>query len=285
MTRTPPSRTLARTLLRLVLVGFVLYAGFVALLYVGQRGLVFPAPQGVASAAEAGLEGFADVVIETEDGERLRAFFRAPEPGRVLTIYFHGNAGSKIQRAPRGRVLAEDGRGVLLLAYRGYSGSTGRPSEAGLLEDGRAAYRFARAHAEPDRIVLYGESLGTGVAVPLAAEVPVAGVILDAPFTAAVDLARRAYPFVPVDLLMRDPFRSIDRIGEIEAPILILHGTADPVTPFAHAERLYAAAPEPKRLVVLEGEGHIRNFENGGLPEIRALLDAIETGASPFGGS
>lgn len=285
MTRTPPSRTRARTLLRVALVGFVLYAGFVALLYFGQRGLVFPAPQGVASAAEAGLDGFADVVIETEDAERLRAFFRAPEPGRVLTIYFHGNAGSKIQRAPRGRVLAEDGRGVLLLAYRGYSGSTGRPSEAGLLEDGRAAYRFARAHAEPDRIVLYGESLGTGVAVPLAAEVPVAGVILDAPFTAAVDLARRAYPFVPVDLLMRDPFRSIDRIGEIEAPILILHGTADPVTPFAHAERLYAAAPEPKRLVVLEGEGHIRNFENGGLPEIRALLDAIEAGTSPFGGS
>lgn len=281
MARAAGSR-LARALLGLAIAGGLAYAGFVGLLFIGQRGMVFPAPQGVASAAEAGLVGFQDVVIETQDGERLRAFFRPPEPGRVLVVYFHGNGGSKIQRAPRGRVLAEGGRGVLLLAYRGYSGSTGSPSEAGLIEDARAAWRFAREHAEPDRIVLYGESLGTGVAVPLAAEVPVAGVILDAPFTAAVDLARRVYPFVPVDLLMRDPFRSIDRIAEVDAPVLILHGTADIVTPFAHGELMYAAARQPKRFVVLDGEGHIRNFENGGLPAILGLLDAIEAGTEPF---
>ena len=261
----------------LVLVAGV-YAALVGALYVYQRALQYPAPQGVASAAEAGLSDFADVTIETADGERLTAYFRPPDDGRVLTIYFHGNAGSIRQRAPRAAALAEGGRGVLIVSYRGYSGSTGAPTEAGLLEDARAAYAFARAHAPAARIVLYGESLGTGVAVALAAEVEAGAIVLDAAFTSAADVARTRYPFVPIGVLMHDQFDSAARIAAVEEPVLLMHGTADPVTPFAQGRALYDAAGEPKRFVAFEGEGHTRLLENGGLSEVRALLDAVEEG-------
>lgn len=267
-----------RRLVRALALAAGVYAALVGALYVYQRALQYPAPQSVASAAEAGLPGFADLVLEAEDGARLRAYYRPPEPGRALVIYFHGNAGSISQRAPRAAALAEGGRGVLITSYRGYSGSTGSPTEDGLIADARAAYRVAREHAPADRIVLYGESLGTGVAVALASEVDVGAVVLDAAFTSAADVARVRYPFVPVGLLMHDQFDSAARIGGVEEPVLLMHGTADPITPFAQGRALYEAAREPKRFVGFDGEGHTRLLENGGLAEVRALLDAVEEG-------
>ncbi|WP_169728798.1 alpha/beta hydrolase [Salinarimonas rosea] len=268
---------LKRLVRALVLVAGV-YAALVAALYLYQRPLQYPAPQGVATAAEAGAEGFADVVLETADGERIRAYFRPPEPGRTLVVYFHGNAGSIRQRAPRAAALAEGGRGVLITSYRGYSGSTGSPTEEGLVADGRAALAFAREHAPAQRIVLYGESLGTGVAVALAAQTDVGAVVLDAPFTSAADVARMRYPFVPIGLLMHDQFDSAARIAAVEAPLLVMHGTADAITPFAQGRALYEAAGEPKRFVAFDGEGHTGLLENGGLAAVRALLDAVEEG-------
>ncbi|GGK22815.1 alpha/beta hydrolase [Salinarimonas ramus] len=254
------------------------YLAFVGVLFVAQRSLLYPAPDNVASAAEAGLAGFEDVTLETADDERIRAYFRPPEPGRALVVYFHGNAGSIRQRAPRAAALAEGGRGVLITSYRGYSGSTGSPTEEGLIEDARAAYAFASRHAPAERIVLYGESLGTGVAVALATEVEAGAVVLDAPFTSAADVARLRYPFVPVGLLMRDQFDSAARIGAVDEPLLVMHGTQDRVTPFAQGRALYEAAGEPKRFRGFEAEGHTRLLENGGLAEVRALLDAVEAG-------
>lgn len=268
---------LARLARALVLAGGV-YVAFVGVLYATQRGLQYPAPQGVATAAEAGLSGFSDVTLETDDGERLTAYFRPPEPGRALVVYFHGNAGSISQRAPRAAALADGGRGVLITSYRGYSGSTGSPTEEGLIADARAAYAFAREHAPAERIVLYGESLGTGVAVALAAEAEIGAVVLDAPFTSAADVARTRYPFVPIGLLMHDQFDSAARIRAVEEPVLLMHGTADPVTPFDQGRALYEVASEPKRFVAFDGEGHTRLLENGGLAEVRALLDAVEEG-------
>jgi pimeloyl-ACP methyl ester carboxylesterase len=131
-------------------------------------------------------------------------------------------------------------------------------------------------HVAPERIVLYGESLGSGVAVRLAAERPVAGVILDAPYPSTVDIARIAYWFVPVDWLMRDQFRSIDIIGQIKAPLLMLHGERDGVIPIALGERLFTAAPEPKRFVRLPGVDHVSVLERGGIGSVRAFLEEAE---------
>lgn len=144
----------------------------------------------------------------------------------------------------------------MALSYRGYMGSSGRPSEDGVVCDAEAALRFAAARYPSSPVVLWGHSLGTGVAVAVAARHPIAGVILEAPFSAIVDVAAMRFPIVPVRLLMLDQFRSDRRIAAVKAPLLILHGEADGVIPIAQAERLFKSANDPKRFVRLPG-GHI----------------------------
>src|SRR3712207_5186353 len=133
---------------------------FVALLYLMERTFLYPASSQRTTAAEAGLAGFQDLTIATADAERLVAWWRPPEPGRAVLLYFHGNGGSLWNRRERARRLVEDGRGLLMVSYRGYSGSTGTPTESGMREDARAAYAWVTGRVEPERVVLYGESLG-----------------------------------------------------------------------------------------------------------------------------
>jgi hypothetical protein len=166
-----------------------------------------------------------------------------------VVLYLHGNGGALVHRAERFRALTSRGFGLLAIDYRGYGGSSGSPSEAGMGVDAETAYVFAAARYATNEIAVWGESLGTGVAVALAAERPVGHVVLEAPFTSAVDIAARHYPFVPVRLLMKDQFRSDARIGAIAAPLLILHGARDSVVPIEFGERLFALAREPKRFI------------------------------------
>lgn len=270
------SPDLMLTLARLVGIALVVYAALVGLLLVFERSLLYPASSLRTTAAEAGLEGFQDIDLTTDDGERLVAWWKPPEPGRAVVLYLHGNGGSLWNRRDRARLLSGDGRGLLLFSYRGYSGSTGSPTEAGLHADARAAYAFVAQRYEPERIVLYGESLGSGVAVRLAVERPVGGLILDAAYPSTADVAKLMYWFVPVELLMRDQFRSIDLIHKVKAPILFLHGDRDGIVPIRLAERLYEAAPEPKRFVRLPGVDHVSVLEQGGLAPVRAFLSEIE---------
>jgi hypothetical protein len=268
---------MARFLRSLAVILVTLYALAVGALFFAQRSLLYPGSGQVTNAAQAGLAGIVeDVVLATPDGERLVAWWKPPEIGRAVVIYFHGNGGSLWNRRDRARALAATGRGLLMVSYRGYSGSTGTPSEEGLRIDARTAYDFVAKPYEPSRIVLYGESLGTGVAVRLAAEREVGGLILDAPYTSTAAVAAARFPFVPVSLLMRDQYRSAEIIGNVKAPILIMHGTADRVIPFAFGEELHAAAPEPKRFVRFEGQGHTTLLEQGGLAEVDAFLKPIE---------
>ncbi|WP_174873159.1 alpha/beta hydrolase [Enterovirga aerilata] len=266
---------LLRILAWTVAFGILAYVAVLALIYTQQRRLLFPASGLRVPAAQAGLPDVQDVVIVTRDGERLVGWWKPPEPGRALVLYFHGNGGSLLNRRDRVRLLTQDGRGILIVSYRGYSGSTGAPSEEGLREDARAARDWLSSYA-PQRIVLYGESLGTGVAVRLATEREVGGVILDAPYTSTADIARGMFWYLPVALLMRDQFRSIDRIGDIKVPLLVMHGEADAVIPIALSELLHAAANEPKRYLRLPGVGHETILESGGIDAVRSFLAEIE---------
>lgn len=265
-----------RFVLSLAIACLALYAALVGALYAGQRSLLYPRGTQRTTAAEAGLPGFADLTLDTADGERIVAWWKPPEAGRAAVLYFHGNGGSLLNRRDRARLLAADGRGLLLVSYRGYSGSTGSPTEAGLRADARAAYHWLAERVSPKLVVLYGESLGSSVAVHLAAERPVGGVILDAPFTSVADVARLHYWYAPIDLLLRDQHRSADVIGAMGAPLLVLHGDRDGIVPIALGERLFAAAPEPKRFVRLPGGDHVSNLEGGGLDAVRAFLAEVE---------
>lgn len=264
----------------LIVTALIAYGAMVAFLYGRQSALLYPASGERATAQEAGLSGFEDVALTTPDGERIVGWYKAPEPGKALMLYFHGNGGSLWNRRFRAKLLTEDGRGLLLVSYRGYSGSTGTPSETGLRSDARTAYDWLALRYPASRIVLYGESLGSGVAVRLATERRVAGIILDAPFTSTADVAGHHFWYLPV-WLMRDQYRSVDLVKDLTVPLLVLHGERDGVVPIGLGERLFGAAPEPKRFVRIAGGDHVSNLETGGLEAVRAFLADIEAKAAP----
>jgi uncharacterized protein len=231
------------------------YLGVVALLYFMQRALMYFPDRERMSPAAAGLPGAEEILLDTADGERVIAWHLPPQGDRPVVLYLHGNGGALSHRAQRFRALTADGTGLVAIDYRGFGGSSGQPTESGLLIDAATAYGFAAARYPSARIAVWGESLGTGVAVGLAAERPVGRLVLEAPFTSAVDLAARRYPFVPVRWLMKDQYRSDLHIASVAAPLLILHGARDPIVPIAYGERLFGLAREPKRFVrFAEGE-------------------------------
>lgn len=260
------------TLLKILIGAFVIFGGFVALMYMAQRSLMYFPERTRTLPAEAGLPNAEEVVLDSTEGARVIVWHVPARGDKPVVVYFHGNAGSLRLRAARFRALTDDGTGLVALSYRGYAGSTGSPSETGLIADAEAAYRFAAAHYPAERIALWGESLGTGVAVAIASEHEVGRVILDAPFTSAVDVASLVYWFLPVQFLMKDPFRSDRRITKIKVPLLILHGERDRVVPIALGERLYALANEPKRFVRFPAGGHTDLDSYGALAAVRAFL-------------
>ena len=264
------------TVMKWLLIAAVLgYGGLLALMYLFQRALIyFPDPKRTPPA-EAGLPQADEISLLSSDGEKLIAWYVAPRDGKPVVIYFQGNAGASNLRAERFKWLTADGTGLLALSYRGYGGSSGKPSEAGLIRDARAAYDFARAHSPANRIVLFGESLGTAVATALAAEREIAGLILDAPFTSAADVGAAAYPFAPVRWLIKDTWRSDRRIGRVKAPILVLHGEQDTIVPIRFGERLFALAPEPKRMVRFAAGGHVDLDDHGAVPAVKRFLSEI----------
>jgi fermentation-respiration switch protein FrsA (DUF1100 family) len=256
-----------RTAIWISIIVVGIYAGLVVALYFGQRSLMyFPTTQRTAPA-DAGLPQAEEVVLETSDGEKVIAWHVPPKSGKPIVIFFHGNGDFLAGRAARFRELAAAGVGVLALSFRGYAGSTGQPTEEGLHRDAMAAYDFAAARYAPDRIVLWGFSLGSGVAVALAAKRPIGKLVLEAPYTSTADVAASIYPFVPVRLLMKDQFHSDERIQAVKAPILFLQGERDQAIPISIGERLFAMAPEPKRFVRFP-QGHHEDLENYGVVSV-----------------
>jgi fermentation-respiration switch protein FrsA (DUF1100 family) len=219
--------------------------------------LYFPTRTVAHTPVAAGLE-FRDVALATEDGERLHGWWimgSRPQAGHALLC--HGNAGNVADRVPHAALLAAARLDVLLFDYRGYGRSSGRPSEAGSYRDARAAHRalLEQPGVDPSRVLYIGESLGGAIALALALERPPAGLILQSTFTSVRDLARLHYPFVP-ERLVPDAYPSLARISALPSPLLILHGDRDELVPLSHGERLFDAAPEPKRLHVVARAGH-----------------------------
>lgn len=237
-------------------------------LYFGQRALLYRPPDTIArTPAGEGFPEASTIRIKTSDGEQLVAWFAPPRDGKPIVLFFHGNAEVLAWRVERFKRLTQDGIGLLAVSFRGYAGSTGSPSEAGLVADGEAAYAFAAARYAAGRIAVWGYSLGSGVAVQLAARHPAAKLVLEAPYTSTADIAAARYPFMPVRWLMLDQFQSIEHIKDVHAPLLVLHGTEDHVVPIVLGERLFAAANEPKRFVRFPGAGHV-NLDRYGATEI-----------------
>ena len=243
--------------LRIIVIAAAVYGAIVGLTYIVQRQLQYFPDRRMYSPREGGVPEMSIVRFPAADGLQLISWYHAPVSDLPTVIYFHGNAGNIAARGAVVRPWIETGYGVLLVGYRGYGGGDGRPTEEGLYADGRGAIAYVLSRGVPARrIVLYGESLGTGVAVKMAVEHKVGAVILEAPFTSAVEVGARAYPILPVRWLMKDRYESLGRIADIDAPLLIIHGEADPIIPVSHGREMLAAAREPKRGVFIANAGH-----------------------------
>ncbi len=266
-------------MLKLLLIIAGLYLLLLGAMYFGQRRLLyFPDPVRI-SPATVGLADVAERIIETPDGEKLVAWHGKARPGQPTLLYFHGNGGGLSVRANRFRQHLDRGRGVFMLAYRGYSGSTGAPSEAANVADARLAHAaLVGQGVHPRDIILYGESLGTGVAVQVAGGKPAAGLILESPFTSIVDRAVELYPWLPVRQLVKDRYDSQRHIPQLRLPLLILHGAADTVVPVRMGRRLFVLAKEPKQLVVLPGAEHNDLDRHGAFAAIDSWIDRLRAG-------
>lgn len=252
----------------MILLAILAYAGAGAWLFANERSLIFhPAGREVHAPADSLALDVEPVTFRAADSTRLSAWV-IPAAGHDAAapwmIICHGNYGNIGYggRTPFYAGMRDLGVNLLAFDYRGFGASEGEPSEAGVYADARAAYDWLRTarHVPPERIVIFGHSLGSGVATELASRVPAAGLIVEGAFTSVPDRGQELYPYMPVKLIARNRFASIERVGAIRMPKLFLHATDDEVIPIAHGRALFAAASEPKRFVELTG-GHERAYE------------------------
>jgi fermentation-respiration switch protein FrsA (DUF1100 family) len=257
-----------RLLLQLLLLPVVLYAVVCLLVLVFQDRLVW-FPDRARPVLPRG-DDVEELELVTTDGVRLVAWLLEARAPRGWLLFCHGNAGNVESRVPVGRTLRDLGWSVLLLDYRGYGASAGRPSEEGTVLDAEAAFDALVAR-RPDPVALFGESLGVGVALELARRRPVAALVLESGFTSIPDMGASAYPWLPARWLARIRYDNLAKIGTTRAPILLVHSPHDEIVPFAHAERLRAAAPPGTELLATRG-GH----NDGGFLLDPAFVRAVE---------
>jgi uncharacterized protein len=239
----------------------ILVLAFLVFVWAFQRRMMYFPFADVPPPAEVGLGAAQPVTFSTADGVTLHGWFvpSGQSPSRGTILVFNGNAGNRSYRAPLAHALQSLGFNVLLFDYRGFGGNGGTPTEDGLKADARAALDYVRGRADVDaaRLAYFGESLGTGVAVSLAAEHAPSALILRSPFTSMTDVGRLHYPLLPVRWLLRDRYASIEAIARVSCPVLVIAGDRDGIIPVEQSRRLYEAVPgSAKTLLIVRGADH-----------------------------
>jgi fermentation-respiration switch protein FrsA (DUF1100 family) len=216
---------------------------------------------GIEPPGAYGLVDFTSLSIKTSDNVHIQAWYKEAKRGYPTIIYFHGNAGNLAHRTQYFSLLRDAGFGILGIDYRGYGASEGEPSEEGFYNDGRAAIAYAQKElALPaNKIIIYGESIGSGVAVQMASEHKLAALILQAPFLSMTSAASYHYPWLPVNLLLKDRFDSVSKIANVHSPLLLLHGENDGIVPVTDGKELFIQANQPKKSIYFPETGH-NNF-------------------------
>ncbi len=250
-----------------------LYLALALYLYLQQRSFLYFPDGRRPVAADAGIPGLRDVQLTTRDGLHLLAWYVPPAPGRPVILYFHGNGGNVADRAARMAMFVAADYGVLMPEYRGYGGNPGSPSEQALIADAEVALAFLHGEALDDAaITVYGESLGTGVAITVTGNRLIQALVLDAPYTSIAAIAAKRFFYFPVRWMLKDHFDSLWRIGDVRAPLLVIQGARDGVIPPALGKALFAKAYEPKEIWTNPDGNHSDLLERGG---IEVVLDFL----------
>ncbi len=245
-----------------VVIGILAYTVAVLGMYVLQRKLQYVAENKGLTPESVGVVGATVETLITPDGEKIIVWYAPAAKDKPTILYFHGNAGEIGDRPLRFNYYHSRGFGVAYVSYRGYGGSTGQPTEQGLITDANTAYDWLMAKGiAPRTIALLGESLGSGIAIQIAAQKQVGAVALNAPYTSTADVAARIYWWLPVRALMKDQYKSINFVSQVKAPLLVVHGDLDILIPLEFGKKLFAAANEPKEMEIIRGFGHEAMFE------------------------
>ncbi len=263
-------------ILRILFYIFIGYAGLVAFIVLCQNFLIYY--PGTAKPNIAKAPWAKEMVVATKDGLTLNGWWAPPKDDQASVIlYFHGNAASIENREPRGAFYHKNGIGLLFAEYRGYGGNAGKPSEEGLYKDGRAymEWLLKDRKIDPSRIVIYGESLGTGVATQIATEYKARAVVLETPFLSVLSMAKYRMPFIPfLEFFLRDHYRSDLKINTFDAPVLVGVAGKDFTVPGKFAEELYALRLKDKQIVRYEHAGHTQLYEYGFGDDVLKFLDS-----------
>ena len=265
-----------KNLLQLVLIIFFLYFLVLVFLYFYQRNLLYHPNENNYSEDKI-LVDIKKVKILTSDNIELVGWYHEKNLKSYKTlIYFHGNAGSLENRIHKLNHFQDMNINFLIIAWRGFSGNNGKPSEKGLYLDGNSAINWLIKKGVAEKnLILYGESLGTGVATHLAQNRNFGGVILETPFTSMVDAAKIFYPYIPVNLLLKDKFENYKKVRNINSPILIMHGEKDQIVPFSMGKKIYEIANEPKYSFFTKYDNHMMVYNESLVLALKSFLKSL----------
>ena len=256
---------------------FLVYFLVLVYLYFFQRNLMYHPNENNYSNDELKVN-VEKIKVITKDGIDLLGWYHEKNLKEFKTLlFFHGNAGSLENRIHKLNRFGEMKINFLIIAWRGFSGNKGKPSEKGLYEDGQSAIQWLLEKGLNEKdIIIYGESLGTGIATHLSQNKDFAGVILETPFTSMVDAAKTFYPYIPVNLLLKDKFKNEDKVKNINSPILIMHGEADQIVPFAMGKRIFEVANEPKFSHFTKHDNHMMEYDENLLKALNSFLKSLK---------
>lgn len=269
-------------ILKILKILLIAYLALIVLTYLFQDKGMFHPRASDDTPQSVGLAGFEEVELTTADNKKMYGWYKKPDAGKKTIVYFHGNAEGLAHNADLFALLGEGGNGVFAPAYRGFGKSEGKPSEVGFYEDARTAIKFLLKSQPEDSIIVYGRSIGTGVAVQMATEFKFGGVVLLSPYTSIPDLAADIYWYLPVKplRLVKYKFDSLSKIKNVHAPLLIIHGEKDMLIPIANAKILYEAANIPKKFVTIAESDHIEFEAKRLADEIRPLMNGNLNGSA-----
>ena len=245
-------------------------------LYIFQRKLLYYPNFNSHITGEGLSHSFENINIKTKDNINLIGWFHLKDLKKKTILFFHGNAGTLDNRIYKLNFLGNLDINFLIIAWRGYSGSSGKPSEFGLYQDAKSTLNWLNSKGiTDDKIILYGESLGTSVAIEVGQNRDFAGIILEAPFTSMIDIGKKYYPIFPVKLLLKDKYVSKNKIKNINSPVLVMHGKKDKIVPFYMGKKIYDLANQPKFNYFPDDDDHMMNFDDKLINEIDLFISNL----------
>tara|TARA_B100000579_G_C22784030_1_gene830875 strand:- start:702 stop:1520 length:819 start_codon:yes stop_codon:yes gene_type:complete len=268
--------TLKYKTLQIIILSIVLYLIILIILFFYQRNLLYHPNENNYSGDNLSVK-IEELQIPTSDNLELKSWLHKKDFNRFKTIiYFHGNAGTLDNRIHKLNHFKDMEVNFLIIAWRGFSGNNGKPTEKGLYTDGRSAINWVlKQGVKEEDIILYGESLGTGIATEIAQNKKFAGVILETPFTSMIAAAKQFYPYIPVNLLLKDRYENEKKIKNINVPIIIMHGRKDKIVPFSMGKRIFELANEPKYSYFTENDDHMMEYDNQLINVLKRFIKSL----------